>query len=165
MSLSVNQTSNSNLTPYCQANQPQRFVVSQMPADCCDFSSKQNQNQTFMNKVVSFAGEIKKKLSFEQIMKVITPQKPVNTLVKDEFSSQVKPPEPKYFEEGQKGYIPSTKGYVEKEEKQSYIPATTPAPRTEQDLTKVKNAIRNSYYAENFANNRMKSGINPHLGR
>lgn len=163
MSLSVNQ--NTNLTSYPQLNQQNRYICRNLPADSCSFSksSIQNNNQTTLDKLISFAGKAVHNLSLPQIMKVITPQKPVNTLVEKEFLPKINPP--KYFEEGQKGYLPSTKGYVDEAEKTSYIPATTPAPKTEQDLTAVKRALRNSYYAESFANKRMKSGINPHLGK
>lgn len=129
-----------------------------MPFDCCDFSNKEKINQNFLNKVISFAGQVKE--SFSQILKIITPQEPVNTLVADEEII-----EPKYFEEGQNGYIPSTEGYVDEQATSTYIPSTTPAPKVEQDTTKAQTAIRNSYLTEKLVNKKISGGINPHLGK
>lgn len=151
MTLSVNQTYNINNNQYgqneCKPKQMYFAPKNNLSADTFVNSNKTCENKGFLDKIVSFG----KNLSWEQITKVITPQKPKTT-----FDDDVPP---KYFEEGQKGYIPSTKGFVEEEEKTSYIPSTKPAPAVEEDLTKAKIALKNSYLAENLTSTRMKDGF------
>jgi hypothetical protein len=118
----------------------------------------------------------------EQIIKTITPQAPNREFDKPIYSDktnyleayresmileqerlellnskvEIINKEPKYFEEGQNGYIPSTKG-VQIEEETGYIPSTKPAAPAIEDLTAAKIAIKNSYLAENITNTRMKN--------
>ncbi|MBR1753419.1 hypothetical protein IJ732_01160 [bacterium] len=161
MSLSVNQNTNINQAQYksqSKQGQPCFYVNRVQTSDCCSFSKPKS--QTFYDKVVSFAGKVSQNLSLSQIMKTITPQKPVNTLVVNDVATT----QPIYFEKTQNGYIPSTAGF-EEEFETSYVPKTTAAPTTEPDLTAAKRAIRNSFLAEDNANKKMKKGINPYLGK